>query len=527
MVGRFCAVVLVLDGCSLRAISAADMPNLRGLIASGSYSVECRSIHPSATYPAHATIVTGAYPEEHGIVGNEFLDRRSGKFVNLDAADVNAYLERETLMEKAGVASAAIGEPVTRGASEVVAKADVQSRPLRAQDEYAMERAMEVIREVRPGLVFVNLPGVDALGERHGPASEEVIEDLRRVDELLGQMTSLLGEVYEDWLLVAVADHGMTPVRRYFDLRRELERMGAKACVSHRAAHVYVLDADVDDVARGIRELGIARRVARRGELESLRLGHDRSGDIYVTAAAGVELGTPGLRGSHGGEERDEFHVLLAVSRREYSDALSGSVDLTAVARVVERYLLERRAIEAARSMLSTADPAHGWAHTERVLRTATELAIRHGADVKAVRLACIFHDAGRGADPRGHEERSARIAERFLVEAGCGRETVERVRRAILMHHADPRNLKTLEEAILWDADKLDALGLIGLARCLLEEGHRGGGLREAVEHLLRDVKAFVDAMHFPETRREAARRVRRVLEAVEELLREDAWRP
>ena len=240
-----------------------------------------------------------------------------------------------------------------------------------------------------------------------------------------------------------------------------------------------------------------------------------RSGDVFVVARAGYELSSERLEGSHGGLEPDEVRVPLIVNKPEYADLLKGA-DLTIVERIVARYLREARAMGVVKERLERADPAHGWEHTARVLSLATRLALECGADVEAVRLACLFHDAGRGLDPRGHEERGAQLAEEFLRREGCPRELVEKVKRAVLKHHARPNELDTVEEKVVWDADKLDALGLVGLARCLLEAGFRREGIEEALEHYARDLRELGNAMHLGESRRVAEERTSRALQFI-----------
>jgi len=208
------------------------------------------------------------------------------------------------------------------------------------------------------------------------------------------------------------------------------------------------------------------------------------------------------------------------VNKPEYADLLKDA-KITDVPKMVHRYLREVGAIALAKEKLERSDPAHGWSHTLRVLNLATRLALKYGADVEAVRLSCIFHDAERGLNSKGHEERAARLAEDYL-KAVKAEQLIDKVRRIILKHHADPLSLETIEEKVIWDSDKLDALGLIGLARCLLEEGFRRRGVEAAISHVLRDHEEFESQMHFPETRMLAHQKSQRLQEFLRHLKRE-----
>lgn len=129
------------------------------------------------------------------------------------------------------------------------------------------------------------------------------------------------------------------------------------------------------------------------------------------------------------------------------------------------------------------------------------KLALKYNADVEAVRLTCIFHDSERRDKPENHELRSAVLAEKYLKERGYSLSFIVKVKEIILKHHEKHDKLKTLEEKILWDADKIDALGIVGLARCFLEAGFHCGTMNDAINHAVRDLEEFKDKMHFTET--------------------------
>ena len=203
--GKYAAVVLVLDGCSSRALEEAETPHIDEISEEGARTLECKSVCPSATYTAHCSIVTGAYPEVHGIVGNRFYERGRRIVVDFDLEDANRYVLSETLFEALAGTKVAVGEPIDRGADVSVSKDEVQSRALRERDEYAIERALELAKLYEPVLLVVNLPGIDRVGELYGPLSEELVYHLEEVDRLVGEFEKALGGVYDDYLLVVVA----------------------------------------------------------------------------------------------------------------------------------------------------------------------------------------------------------------------------------------------------------------------------------------------------------------------------------
>lgn len=117
-------------------------------------------------------------------------------------------------------------------------------------------------------------------------------------------------------------------------------------------------------------------------------------------------------------------------------------------------------------------DPAHDWAHVGRVAATARQLCEGNNVNVECVLAGVYCHDIVNL--PKDHPDRknastlAAAEAEPLLIKAGFTQEEVEIIKRAII-EHSFSKGLKPscLEAAIVQDADRLDALGAIGILRC------------------------------------------------------------
>ncbi len=517
----YAAVVVIIDGCTVKCLAKAKTPFIDGLIERGSYSLSCKSIYPTVTYAAHSSILTGVKPHAHGIVGNTFYDRELDKIIDLDEYDVNSLLLSRTLFEMVEGVKAAVGEPVTKGADIVVTKEEVQSSGVWKQDEYAIEKAIDIIVKQRPTFLAINLPGMDAISERFGPESREAIRAMEKVDELIGRLDDALRNNYADHLLVILSDHGLTEVRENLDLKALLKDLGPTEFLifpSHRFAHIYISSKEKREEAKRIlRSDPRLELVLDARESEEFGLSSPRTGDLLVFAARGYELGPQKLKGSHGGITLEEMLVPLIVNKREYADQ-TREARITDLPKIVLRYLREKEVERIVREKLKDVDPSHGWEHVERVLGLATKLAVKYGADVEAVRLSALLHDSERGETPDIHVKRSEKFARDLLNRTDISTPKMEVVLRAIRNHHTDkPESLETLEEKILWDADKLDALGLIGLARCLQGAGYKRKGLEHALDHLRRDVEMLSDTMHFQDTKAMAQEKLRNVKKFIE----------
>jgi len=119
------------------------------------------------------------------------------------------------------------------------------------------------------------------------------------------------------------------------------------------------------------------------------------------------------------------------------------------------------------------ADPGHGPAHLERVVATALRLAAEEGARVEVVLPAAWLHDCVHVAKDSPERARASRLAAdhalRFLESAGYPATLLADVRHAIEAHsYSAGIAPRTAEAKVVQDADRLDALGAIGVARCI-----------------------------------------------------------
>lgn len=140
--------------------------------------------------------------------------------------------------------------------------------------------------------------------------------------------------------------------------------------------------------------------------------------------------------------------------------------------------------IDFARSLYpAEADSAHDFDHVLRVVKMAEKLAMIEGADVDVVRTAALLHDIGLDQGRAGHETSAAQRARDILREQGCSDQFCEAVAHAIEAHRFRyGPTPQTLEAKVLFDADKLDSIGAIGVARAYAFGGHRGQKLWAAV---------------------------------------------
>lgn len=131
-------------------------------------------------------------------------------------------------------------------------------------------------------------------------------------------------------------------------------------------------------------------------------------------------------------------------------------------------------------------NPAHDWFHVQRVETNAQHLLSEYpDADGDRVRLAVLLHDVGRAKEDAGeiedHAEWGADEGERVLREHGATEETIDAVCHCVRAHrYSSAVEPETIEAEIVSDADNLDAMGAVGIARCFAYGGERGSPIHD-----------------------------------------------
>ena len=136
-----------------------------------------------------------------------------------------------------------------------------------------------------------------------------------------------------------------------------------------------------------------------------------------------------------------------------------------------------QQVILVAQGFYARKDRAHDLEHALRVREWGKLLAKEEGADTTVIELAALLHDIGRsGAVEKTHAESSAGLAVNILNKTGYSEDIVLSVRDSILAHSLEAGHQpSTIEAKILYDADKLDFVGAIGLGRLFTMGGVQG----------------------------------------------------
>ncbi len=139
-----------------------------------------------------------------------------------------------------------------------------------------------------------------------------------------------------------------------------------------------------------------------------------------------------------------------------------------------------------ARAAFDDSKGSHDWDHTERVLHLCLHIGRKEKADLFILALAGLLHDIGRAEEDRSHGRLchaaiGARKAAAILERHGLPPAVVEAVAHGIAAHrYRNNIHPETLEARILFDADKLDSIGAVGIGRAFLFAGEVGARLHD-----------------------------------------------
>ncbi|MBW1740907.1 MAG: HD domain-containing protein [Deltaproteobacteria bacterium] len=132
----------------------------------------------------------------------------------------------------------------------------------------------------------------------------------------------------------------------------------------------------------------------------------------------------------------------------------------------------------------SSARGSHDWEHTQRVYNLCMHIGRVEGADLEVLEIAAYLHDVGRSYEDESkgtvcHAERGAEIACGLLEKYPISDKQKANIIHCIRSHRfRGNRQPETLEAKVLFDADKLDAIGAVGIGRAFLFAGEVGAKL-------------------------------------------------
>jgi len=159
--------------------------------------------------------------------------------------------------------------------------------------------------------------------------------------------------------------------------------------------------------------------------------------------------------------------------------------------------------------------------HVERVEKLAEFIARREGGNVEIIRVSARLHDICR--DEEDHAIKSAQKAREILIKKGYSKDFIDRVCHCIESHSfSGEMKPQTLEARILSDADKLDAIGAVGVARAFMFAGENGRDIEKTLNHFEEKLFKLKDLLYTNTAKKIAENRYKFMKEFYDRIKRE-----
>ena len=331
------------------ALLGPDSPHLSRFIARGKMAA-IRPVLPAVTCTAQSTYLTGLTPAKHGIVGNGWYDRSLAEvqFWKQSNHLVHGRKVWEALREQDPAATCAklfwwynmyssadysitprpsypadgrkifdiysgpaslrpeikrdLGEfPFATFWGPAAGQASPQGAP-EAASRWIAESAKWIETRRQPTLSLVYLPHLDYNLQRLGPKHPDILQDIRVIDQIAGELIDFFRE--RDVRVILLSEYGITPVDRPIHINRIFRQEGwialreelgwelldagasrAFAVADHQVAHVYLNDPGIEiPVRRRLEQEPGVHQVLNRREQQAVGLDHARSGDLVALA---------------------------------------------------------------------------------------------------------------------------------------------------------------------------------------------------------------------------------------------------
>jgi predicted AlkP superfamily pyrophosphatase or phosphodiesterase len=357
--------VIVIDvvGLEHKHIHSGLIPNIANIAADGE-STKMEPVFPAVTCPVQSSILSGTYPNRHGIISNGFYDR--GNYVTSFWEQSSALVQTDRIWDKVNkqlsqyqknlYRSSSFSSPPASSLSSfktavlfwqntMYAKSDivVTPRPLHMEDgmvmwcyskpvgfydeelkgrfgefnlatywgpfasikssEWIAKATEYTLEKKRPNATFTYIPHIDYSAQRFGKESNQVKDDLKKADELVGniiQKTIELG-IKDTSQFIILSEYGFNDVKTSIPLNLRLRDEGllytrtihgkeyidyefsnAFAMVDHQIAHIYIKEGFVNHTRKILENVTGVNKILCKEEKKILKIDHERSGEVVA-----------------------------------------------------------------------------------------------------------------------------------------------------------------------------------------------------------------------------------------------------
>lgn len=335
------SIVIDVVGLEQQHLDSGLTPNISKLVGSGE-AAPMEPVFPALTCTVQASILSGKYPREHGIVANGLYDRDtfSVSFWEQPSSLVKTQRVWDVTRHNGAKTAVLFWQNTMYANSDIV----VTPRPIHLDDKMLMwcyskpvgyyERLKEKFGEFdlatywgplasikssewianaaeytfeneRPDMLFVYIPHVDYSAQRFGKDAPQVREDIKKADEIVGRLAEKVSKTVpkDEAQFIVISEYGFNNVKAATPLNLvlrdagllstrtihgkeylDLEYSKAFAMVDHQVAHVFVKDGFEHETRKVIETAAGVDMVLYREDKKKLGIDHERSGELVAIA---------------------------------------------------------------------------------------------------------------------------------------------------------------------------------------------------------------------------------------------------
>lgn len=237
------------------------LPNLGPIVKGGAIVKNSETVYPSLTYTAHASMISGTYPDKHGVVNNEifnpfmkfgdWFEERSGihaailpeecekhglkvlinSWPTMVGADVTWNLQRAGIHQVAEDKKASMIANSTPGLMEKMY--DICSDAWKEDKYYDSDKfsglaSKYLIETEMPNVIFMHMTLIDHYRHVYGVYSEKIKDAIKYIDDMLGYVFDALKEkgIYDETIFVICSDHGQVNIDESININQDFIEKG-------------------------------------------------------------------------------------------------------------------------------------------------------------------------------------------------------------------------------------------------------------------------------------------------------------
>ena len=335
-------VVLDVVGLEFDDIASGRVPNIAKIAAAGQAS-KMEPVFPAVTCTVQASILSGKYPGEHGIISNGLYDRDTYSVMFWEQPSKLVQADRVWDIAKRSDPAAKTAAIFLQNSMYANSDIVVTPRPLHTDEgmilwcyskpvgyyeelkqkygefnlakywgpfashessEWICKAVEHTLEKHRPEITIGYVPHVDYSAQRFGRNSPQARDDLQKADDIVGRIVQKVSELgmQDDTRFIVFSEYGFNDVNGAVPINVSLresgllavrtiagneyldfEMSGAFAMVDHQVAHIYAKPDQVDKAKKVIENMpGVSRVLHSSQEKQSLGINHPRSGELIA-----------------------------------------------------------------------------------------------------------------------------------------------------------------------------------------------------------------------------------------------------